>query len=220
MIGHPQLDSDHQNIVGGKIGLLECSNFLNDSSLKHSNNPSAVVEIPCQTVKFPREDCIGFTPFNSSKHFVENFPARFLGTFAFGKGVDDRQVLRLGDCSEFGKLRHNRERLAVVVLTRFTGINEVFHIGTLAQAYLAENAACVQRNSINTRDNRFELSDKYISGADFPLEKNAAGKGMGVRGALNTVPQYTVYESGPRKIMSANAKSVSSIKREPVGWLD
>src|SRR5438309_1803043 len=81
LIGHAELDSDHQNVIAWKICFLESADFLNDAALEHSDNAAAVVEVARQTIKFPSENCIGFAPFNSSKHFIENFATGCFGAF-------------------------------------------------------------------------------------------------------------------------------------------
>ena len=53
LVGHAELDGDHEHVVGRQIRFLERADFLNDPALKQADDFSAVVKVAGEPVQLP-----------------------------------------------------------------------------------------------------------------------------------------------------------------------
>ncbi|HUJ42341.1 MAG TPA: hypothetical protein VLW52_01915 [Opitutaceae bacterium] len=53
LVRHPELDRDHEDVVGGQVGLFEGADLLNLPALEHAYHLPAVVEVPGDAVELP-----------------------------------------------------------------------------------------------------------------------------------------------------------------------
>src|SRR5690242_8920045 len=50
LVGHPEFDRDHEDVIGRQIRTLERANFLDHSPLKKPYDASTVFKVPCKPV--------------------------------------------------------------------------------------------------------------------------------------------------------------------------
>ncbi len=102
------------------------------AGVEQVNDPPAVHRVAREPVRIPREDARRLTALDPRHHLVEHRAARHLG----GLGLDELgghgEGFLAGMLAQLGKLRLNREHLALLVVGGLAGIEKEIHAHLLS----------------------------------------------------------------------------------------
>ena len=126
LIGHAQLNANHQHIVGRIVTAVVGLDMSDNALLQEPTDIAAVHRIASQAVQFPTENAVGLTAPEARQHVVEHRSPGFFGGLRFGQNIHHRQMFPRNDGLQFLDLRVNGGDLPVFAFARFAGVEKVF----------------------------------------------------------------------------------------------